>query len=78
MWKMKNPFTYALILCKGNWALRMDAIVYCKTTVLEQIGPVGPNTCTINDERYESLLCNQAIPILQQRASLLKKKIYER
>ncbi|GBM51964.1 hypothetical protein AVEN_194259-1 [Araneus ventricosus] len=33
----------------------------------EEIGPSGPVTCTDNGTRYESLLCNQLIPELQQR-----------
>ncbi|GBL84397.1 hypothetical protein AVEN_117165-1 [Araneus ventricosus] len=34
---------------------------------LEEIGPSGPVTCTVNGTRYESLLRNQLIPPLQQR-----------
>ena len=31
---------------------------------------MGPVTCTVNCERYESFLCNQVIPAFQQRACL--------
>ncbi|GBN56519.1 hypothetical protein AVEN_270774-1 [Araneus ventricosus] len=34
---------------------------------LEEIGPSGPVTCTVNGSRYESLLRNQLFPALQQR-----------
>ncbi|GBL81419.1 hypothetical protein AVEN_143703-1 [Araneus ventricosus] len=33
----------------------------------EEIGPSGPVTCAVNGTRYETLLCNQLIPALQQR-----------
>ncbi|GBM33941.1 hypothetical protein AVEN_79834-1 [Araneus ventricosus] len=38
-----------------------------------EIGPSGPLTCTVNGTRYESLLCNQLIPALQQRGCVDSK-----
>ncbi|GBO14723.1 hypothetical protein AVEN_28501-1 [Araneus ventricosus] len=33
----------------------------------EEIGSSGPVTCTVKGKRYESILRNQIVPVLQQR-----------
>ncbi|GBL74321.1 hypothetical protein AVEN_235305-1 [Araneus ventricosus] len=66
----ENPFQKQPLLLHSQkvtvWC-GFTAVFIVDPFYLEEIGPSGPVTCTVNGTRYESLLRNQLIPALQQR-----------
>ena len=67
---------YRFIL-KGNNVAWAYAIIYCWGIVFRGDGSYhGHVTCIAISKPYESLLCNQIIPILQQFVACLNKIIF--
>ncbi|GBN75512.1 hypothetical protein AVEN_168917-1 [Araneus ventricosus] len=70
IWARENPFQMQPLPLHSQ-----KVTVWCGFTAAfivgrffcEEIGPLGPVTCTVNGIRYESLLRNQLIPALQKR-----------
>ena len=73
VWAKEKSFATASVPMHSptyNCEVRGSNIVWA--IFFEEIGPVGPVTCTMNAKLYASLLRSQIIPTLQQRACLDK------
>ncbi|GBM58455.1 hypothetical protein AVEN_226402-1 [Araneus ventricosus] len=71
IWETENSFGHQPVPLHSE-----EVTVWCGFTAsfivglffFKEIVPAGPVTYTVNGVRYESLLCNHVIPVLQQRA----------
>ena len=73
IWAKEKSFSIASVpMHSPKVTGRCAFTIFCVigSFLFEEIGPVSPVTCTMNDKRYVSLLHSQVVPTLQQHAYL--------